>query len=74
MKNTIVVKSNISCGSCIAKVTPFLNQEEKIQHWSVDTLNKDKPLTVTGEDITQELIAEILKPSGYKVEATEFRL
>lgn len=67
METKLVVKSNINCENCLRRVTPFLDKSEKIKTWSVDTVNPDKLLTVTGEDITFEVIENILKPSGFKV-------
>ena len=64
---TLKVKTNINCSMCVAKVTPFLNGEESIQEWSVDTSNPDKILTVTGEQISQERVKELVKQAGFAV-------
>ncbi len=44
--NTLKFKTNINCGGCIAKVTPFLDKAEGIASWSVDTNVPEKILTV----------------------------
>ncbi len=41
---TIELKTNIMCGSCIAKVTLTLNQEIGAANWKVDTQNPKKIL------------------------------
>lgn len=61
-------KTNIMCGSCIAKVTPYLNESRDIRHWEVDTQNPNKILTVETENLTDEMVKEIVKEAGYKAE------
>ncbi|MFA9188748.1 MULTISPECIES: heavy-metal-associated domain-containing protein [Flavobacterium] len=61
-------KTNINCGGCVAKVTPFLNDAEGVCHWEVDTNNKDKVLTVKSEGITQEQVIETVQKAGFKIE------
>ena len=61
-------KTNINCGGCVAKVTPFLNDAEGVCHWEVDTNNKDKVLTVKSEGITQEQEIETVQKAGFKIE------
>lgn len=65
---TLQFKTNINCGSCIAKVTPFLNQLENVETWKVDTNNPEKILTVSGEDLTCELIETAVQQAGFKLE------
>ena len=43
---TIELKTNIMCGSCVAKVTPSLNEVAGAANWKVDTQNPKKILTV----------------------------
>lgn len=61
-------KTNINCSSCVAKVTPFLNDAEGICHWEVDTTNKNKVLTVKPEGISQQEVIEAVKKAGFKIE------
>ncbi|CAN5328236.1 hypothetical protein BH23BAC2_BH23BAC2_00050 [soil metagenome] len=60
--------TNINCSSCVAKVTPFLNDAEGICHWEVDTTNKNKVLTVKPEGISQQEVIEAVKKAGFKIE------
>lgn len=65
---TLQFKTNINCGGCVAKVTPFLNQLEEIENWKVDTANPNKILTVSGEDLTCELIQQSVEQAGFIIE------
>lgn len=61
-------KTNINCGGCIATVKPFLDNAKGINHWEVDTNNKDKVLSVQTEGITEKEIIETVQKAGYKIE------
>jgi copper chaperone CopZ len=63
---TIQVKTNIMCGSCIAKVTPVLNQIIGDNNWSVDTTNPAKILTVKSEILNEEDVINAVAQAGYK--------
>lgn len=62
-------KTNINCDGCIASVKPFLDGAEGICHWSVDTSNKDKVLTVTSKGITEQEIVDTVQKAGFKIES-----
>lgn len=66
--DTLKFKTTINCSSCVAKVTPVLNNQENIEKWSVDTESKDKVLTVTGEHIDEADLLKSLAKIGYKAE------
>jgi copper chaperone len=61
-------KTNINCGGCVANVTPVLNNTKGIDHWEVDTTNKDKILTVQSDGIKSEEVIEAVQKAGYKIE------
>lgn len=61
-------KTNIMCGSCIAKVTPVLNVEIGAGEWSVDTTGAQKILTVTKENLTDSEVIRAVEKAGYKAE------
>ena len=61
-------KTTINCGSCVAKVTPVLNEQEHIRKWEVDTNNLEKILTVEGENIDEKDLIKSLQKIGYKAE------
>lgn len=68
-KETFVFKTNINCGGCIAKVTPFLDNTNGIESWTVDTTNKDKLLSVTSNGISENEIIDTVQKAGFKIEA-----
>lgn len=61
-------KTNIMCGSCIAKVTPVLNEIVGENNWKIDTQNPNKILTVNREDAKENDIINALQKVGYKAE------
>jgi copper chaperone CopZ len=65
---TIELKTNIMCGSCIAKVTPTLNEVIGENNWKVDTTNPKKVLTVTNENLSKEEVIKAVEKAGYKAE------
>ena len=62
-------KTNINCGGCIAKVTPFLDGEQRIAQWSVDTANPQKLLTLETKDMTADEVQSLLAKAGFKSES-----
>lgn len=66
--DTLKFKTNVKCNNCVAKITPFLDENDKITDWKVDLDDSERILTVTGEGITNELIKETLLKAGYKAE------
>lgn len=65
---TIEVKTNIMCGSCIAKVTPVLNETIGEDNWKVDTANPKKVLTVTNDNLDEKDVIKAVEKAGYKAE------
>ncbi len=65
---TLKFKTNINCGGCISKVTPFLDKQEGINSWEVDTNNPDKILTVESNAATGEDVKMTLQKIGFKAE------
>ncbi|UYW00702.1 heavy-metal-associated domain-containing protein [Flavobacterium agricola] len=64
----VTYKSNINCGSCVAKVTPVLNQLEVVKSWHVDTDNPAKLLTIESEDEVTDEVKAALRQVGFKIE------
>ena len=65
---TIEVKTNIMCGSCVAKVTPTLDAAVGEENWKVDTANPKKVLTVTTENLNEDDVIKAVEKAGYKAE------
>jgi copper chaperone len=62
------LKTNINCSGCVAKVTPFLDSDQRIAKWSVDTLHPRKLLTVETGSMTPEELTDLLARAGFKGE------
>jgi len=61
-------KTNINCNSCVATVTPYLNEAKGISSWAVDTSNREKILTVKSEGINEQDVIEVVQKAGFKIE------
>ncbi|MCF3107950.1 heavy-metal-associated domain-containing protein [Niabella sp. CC-SYL272] len=61
-------KTNINCGGCVASVRPALDGNNGIAEWHVDTLSKDKILTVKTAGATPEDVINTVKNAGFKIE------
>ena len=61
-------KTNIMCGSCIAKVTPVLNEIIGENNWNVNLKNPKRVLTVSDENGKENEIVLALEKVGYKAE------
>ncbi len=61
-------KTNIMCDSCIAKVTPVLNETFGENNWKVDTQNPKKILTVSTDNNNENDIIKAVEKAGYKAE------
>jgi copper chaperone len=66
---TLKFKTNINCGGCVSKVTPFLNKQDGVENWEVDTTNPDKILTIESEGATEEDVIATLQKIGFKAES-----
>lgn len=65
---TIELKTNIMCGSCVAKVTPILNEVIGENRWKVDTANPRKVLTVNTESLDEAAVIQAVEKAGYIAE------
>ncbi len=62
-------KTNIMCGSCIAKAAPFLDGNTGIKNWEVNTQDPSKILTVEADGLTSDMVKDIVNKAGYKAES-----
>jgi len=62
-----VYKTNINCGGCIATVTPFLDKAQSVEKWSVDTVSKNKLLTVEGGALNKEEVIGLVESAGFEI-------
>lgn len=65
---TLKFKTTIKCSGCIAKVTPFLNEESTIEKWDVNINTPEKTLTVETRETDGEKIIDAVKKAGFEIE------
>ena len=65
---TLKFKTNINCGGCKAKVTPFLDQLDGVTKWEVDLENSNKILSVDGDGLSPEEVTATVGKAGFKAE------
>ena len=68
MMSKVKFKTNINCNNCINSVSPFLNELDNIDLWSVDIDNPDKILSVDMDDDNVSAVTEAVKNAGYKIQ------
>lgn len=64
---TRVFRTNLDCEKCVSKVGVFLDADQAIAKWSVQTSDKRKPLTVTGTVVNPDRIRSMVKNVGFEV-------
>ncbi len=64
---TLTVDTTLHCQGCVDKVSTELDHSEKIKEWSVDLQAEPKTLTVSGDKVTADHVAELLAQAGYQV-------
>lgn len=67
-KKHLQFKTNINCSGCVAAVKPHLDKLISSESWQVDTANKDKILSVSTNDISEEEIINTVQKAGFKIE------
>lgn len=65
---TYKFKTNINCSGCVAKVTPFLEANNQIKSWHVDTASPYKILTIETDELTPDMMKVIVNNAGYNAE------
>lgn len=63
---TLKFTTNINCPNGKAKVAFVLNNEKSISSWDVDTSNPEKILTITGDEIDNQLMMLLVQKVGFK--------
>ena len=60
-------KTDLHCGSCVARVQPLLDAARDVKRWDADTTGPQTVLTVEGEGITAERVDALIRPAGFHV-------
>ncbi|WP_187264675.1 copper chaperone [Pontibacter beigongshangensis] len=64
----IKFKTNVESQEALSKVAPYLDKEESISKWSIDTESTDKILSVSGTNLDAQTIKQIIKQAGFRAE------
>lgn len=64
---TVKVKTDLHCQSCVDKISPTFNSDELIDDWKVDLSNPFTTLEVKGNGITKAHLDSLLQKSGYSI-------
>lgn len=67
-EKTLQFKTNMNCKNCVAKVTPFLNEEISIKMWNVNVDVPEKTLTVQTNEKSAEKVFNAVRKAGFKIE------
>ena len=59
-------KTNLRCQACVATIKPLFDGDPTIKRWSADTSNSDKVLTVEGDAVDPQHVAQLLEAAGYQ--------
>lgn len=65
--NTITLPTTLHCAGCIQSIKPFFNASPKVKDWKVDLSQPVKTITVTGEDVSQTDVVNLLHQAGYDI-------
>ncbi|MDX2001288.1 MAG: cation transporter [Chitinophagales bacterium] len=65
--DTLQFNTSINCQNCVRLVSSYLDEEQSIESWEVDTANPDKVLTVRGAALDKEHIIETVKSAGFEI-------
>ena len=68
---TIKLKTSVKCNGCIATVTPFLDNLEGLERWSVDLNDPQRILTADISEISAEDVISVLHKAGFKAEKAD---
>ncbi|PZP46960.1 MAG: hypothetical protein DI598_11530 [Pseudopedobacter saltans] len=68
---TLQFKTTLKCSGCVDKIKSDFDNDKNIESWNVDLQANPKILTVSGENINEQEIENLLQQSGYKGEVIE---
>lgn len=62
--NTIALKTNLHCGSCVAKLQPILDGDTRIHHWNADMKSPDKIVEIQG-NLSEAEARQLIEKAGF---------
>jgi copper chaperone CopZ len=67
MTTALRLRTNLNCSTCVATVTPYLDDEPGVTQWEVDVADPRKMLTVHGEGVSFDRVQAAVAKAGFKV-------
>jgi copper chaperone CopZ len=64
---TLIVQTNLHCQGCVDAIKPALERDNKIENWQVDLEPAIKTLTVSGNQLNEAHVNQVLNSVGYEV-------
>jgi len=64
----IKFKTNVESQEALSIVAPYLDKQEQISKWNLDTASEDKVLSVSGKELNPQAIEDAVGRAGYKAE------
>ncbi|WP_018480070.1 hypothetical protein [Pontibacter roseus] len=64
----IKFKTNVENEEAISRVAPYLDKEESISRWKLDTGSTENILSVSGTDLDPQRIENVVQQAGFKAE------
>lgn len=64
----LVFKTNLRMAGDVERVTPTMNEEQRILRWTVDREDCDKVLRVESDQIPADEVAALIRKAGYSCE------
>ena len=61
-------KTNVESQEALSKVAPYLDKEESISKWSIDTESTDKILSVSGTNLDPQTVEKVIEQAGFRAE------
>jgi copper chaperone CopZ len=65
---TLILKTNLHCSSCVEKIEPLLKGNNSIKNYSFDLEHPEKLVTIQSDKINFGSIISIFSTAGYKAE------
>ncbi|GAB3833981.1 copper chaperone [Pontibacter rugosus] len=64
----IKFKTNVENEEALSRVAPYLDKEESISRWKLDTGSTENILSVSGTDLDSQKIENVVQQAGFKAE------
>lgn len=65
MDTIFAFKTNLKCGGCKAKLSPYLDEAKGIRSWELDLEHSNKTLTIHSKGIKAEDVINLVNQAGY---------